>query len=125
MTRDFELTDADFEAFKAFTNDKDYNYNTDTEEALKRFKEQAEKENYLNDLKTEFESLNEKLKGNKNNDLNKYKSEIMQVLEEEIAARYYYEKARIEASFDNDADINEALKLFSDLDKYKRILAGK
>ena len=125
MTRDFELTDADFEAFKAFTNDKDYNYNTDTEEALKRFKEQAEKENYLNDLKTEFESLNEKLKGNKNNDLNKYKSEIMQVLEEEIAARYYYEKARIEMAFDNDADITEALKLFSDIDKYMRLLAGK
>jgi carboxyl-terminal processing protease len=125
LTKDFELTDKDFEDFIAFTAGKDYNYNTDTEDALSKFKDQATKENYFNDLKGEFERLNSRLKENKNNDLNKYKDEILQVLEEEIASRYYYEKARIEASFDNDIEIGEAVKLLNDDLRYNILINGK
>lgn len=125
MTKDFELTDKDFEDFAAFTNGKDYNYNTDTEDALQKFKDQANKENYLTELTTEYESLLNKLKRNKANDLAKYKDEIMQVLEEEIASRYYFEKARIEASFDNDIEIKEAIALLKDEVKFKSIIMGR
>lgn len=124
-TKDFDLTDKDFEEFVAFTNGKDYNYKTDTEDALQRFKDQASKENYLNDLSAEYEVLLNKLKKNKANDLAKYKDEIMQVLEEEIASRYYYEKARIEASFDNDRDIKEAIDLLKSEARYKSLLSLK
>lgn len=125
MTKDFELTERDFQDFVAFTSGKDYNYNTDTEDALQKFKDQATKENYLSELNTEYESLLNKLKRNKSNDLEKYKDEIMQVLEEEIASRYYYEKARIEASFDNDIEIKEAILLLKDTVKYNSILSAK
>jgi len=125
MTKEFELTDKDFADFTAFTNGKDYNYNTDTEDALQKFKDQAGKENYLTELSAEYESLLSKLKRNKANDLAKYKEEILQVLEEEIASRYYFEKARIEASFDNDIEIKEAITLLKDEAKYKSILMGK
>ncbi len=125
MTKDFELTGKDFQDFVTFTSGKDYNYNTDTEDALQKFKDQATKENYLSELNTEYESLLNKLKRNKSNDLEKYKDEIMQVLEEEIASRYYYEKARIEASFDNDIEIKEAILLLKDTVKYNSILSAK
>jgi carboxyl-terminal processing protease len=125
MTKDFELTEKDFQDFVAFTSGKDYNYNTDTEDALQKFKDQATKENYLTELNAEYESLLNKLKRNKSNDLDKYKDEIMQVLEEEIASRYYYEKARIEASFDNDIEIKEAIALLKDTTKYNSILSVK
>lgn len=125
MTKDFELTERDFQDFVAFTSGKDYNYNTDTEDALQKFKDQATKENYLSELNTEYESLLNKLKRNKSNDLEKYKDEILQVLEEEIASRYYYEKARIEASFDNDIEIKEAILLLKDTVKYNSILSAK
>ena len=49
----------------------------------------------------------------------------MQVLEEEIASRYYYEKARIEASFDNDIEIREAILLLKDTVKYNSLLSAK
>ena len=125
MTKDFELTEKDFQDFMAFTSGKDYNYNTDTEEALTKFKDQATKENYMGDLSSEYEQLVAKLKKNKSNDLEKYKEEIMQVLEEEIASRYYYEKARIEASFDNDLEIKEAIALLSNSGKYTSLLTVK
>lgn len=125
ITKDFDLTDKDFQDFITFTNGKDYNYNTDTEDALQKFKDQASKENYLSDLNMEYESLLNKLKRNKSNDIEKYKTEIMQALEEEIASRYYFEKARIEASFDNDLEIKEAIALLKDTAKYSALLSGK
>jgi carboxyl-terminal processing protease len=125
MTKDFELTEKDFQDFVTFTSGKDYNYNTDTEDALQKFKVQATKENYLSELNSEYESLLNKLQRNKSNDLEKYKDEIMQVLEEEIASRYYYEKARIEASFDNDIEIREAILLLKDTVKYNSLLSAK
>ncbi len=125
MTKDFELTDKDFEEFTTFASGKDYNYNTDTEDALQKFKDQATKENYLLELSSEYESLLNKLKRNKANDLAKYKEEIMQVLEEEIASRYYFEKARIEASFDNDIEIKEAISMLKDEVKFNTNLMGR
>lgn len=125
LTKDFELGDKDFEDFINFTKGKDYNYTTETEDALQKFKDQAAKENYLSGLNSEFESLSTKLKLNKSNDLNKYKSEIIQVLEEEIASRYYFEKARIEASFDNDIEIKEAISILNNAEKYNAIVSGR
>ena len=124
ITKDFDLTDKDFQDFITFTNGKDYNYNTDTEDALQKFKDQASKENYLSDLNMEYESLLNKLKRNKSNDIEKYKTEIMQALEEEIASRYYFEKASIEASFDNDLDIKEDIALLKENVKYSFLLSG-
>ena len=125
VTKDFELVDKDFEDFISFIKGKDYNYTTETEDALQKFKDQAVKENYLTGLNSEFESLSSKLKLNKNNDLEKYKSEIMQVLEEEIASRYYFEKARIEASFDNDIEIKEAIAILNNSEKYNALISGR
>jgi carboxyl-terminal processing protease len=65
LTKDFELGDKDFEDFINFTKGKDYNYTTETEDALQKFKDQAAKENYLSGLSSEFESLSTKLKLNK------------------------------------------------------------
>jgi carboxyl-terminal processing protease len=92
---------------------------------LQKFKDQAAKENYLSGLSSEFESLSTKLKISKSNDLDKYKSEILQVLEEEIASRYYFEKARIEASFDNDIEIKEAISILNNAEKYNAIVSGR
>ncbi len=125
MTKDFELTDNEYQAFVDYSAGKDYNYNTDTEEALSKFKDQATKESYLDELHNEYEALLGKLKRNKSNDLQKFKGEIMQVLEEEVASRYYFEKARIEASFDNDTEIKEAVAILKDSTKYQSIILGK
>ncbi len=125
LTKEFELGDKDFEDFINFTKGKDYNYTTETEDALQKFKDQAAKENYLSGLSSEFESLSTKLKISKSNDLDKYKSEILQVLEEEIASRYYFEKARIEASFDNDIEIKEAISILNNAEKYNAIVSGR
>ena len=53
------------------------------------------------------------------------KDEIIEILETEIARRYYFDTAEIETTFDDDPDIREALKLFSDKTKYYSLLQPK
>lgn len=118
----FKLTDADFENFKKYIAQKDYEYKTSTEQALEELKKKAESENYFEAIKTQYEGLKNSLGHDKQADIDKNKTEIMQLLEEEIVRRYYYQKGKIEASFHHDTDIIEALKLFADMPRYHKIL---
>jgi len=61
----------------------------------------------------------------KENDLVKFEAQIKEYLEEDIASRYYLQKGIIEASFDNDEDIQAALDVFNNKTKYTSILSGK
>jgi carboxyl-terminal processing protease len=51
--------------------------------------------------------------------------QIKESLEIEILSRYYYQKAMKFVAFEKDKDIQEAMKLFANPQKYKSILAGK
>jgi carboxyl-terminal processing protease len=67
--------------------------------------------------------LKKEIHHNKEKDLVKFKDEIKAILEEEITSRYYFNKGLIEASFDNDPQIIEAVKVLNDQDRYNKLLA--
>lgn len=123
--KEFQLTDADFADFKAFISGKNYDYQTASEKALEDFKKKAEDEKYFDAVKARYEELKQNLNHDKLADLEKNKAEIVKLLEAEIAERYYFQKAQYEMSFKHDDDVQEALKLFSDMPKYKDILIKK
>ena len=121
-SKDFKISDIEFLEFKDFISTKEYDYTTASEKALDEFKKKAEAEKYFDGVKLQYESLRQNLKHDKSADLEKNKEELKELLEEEITKRYYFQKARYEASFKNDEDIRAALKLFEDSLKYKEIL---
>jgi carboxyl-terminal processing protease len=120
--KEFKLSDEDFADFKKFISSKEYDYVTASEKALEDFKKQAESEKYFDAVKAQYESLKQNLTHDKQADIDKNKEEISRLLEEEIARRYYYQKARYEASFKSDEDIQEALTLFADPARYQSLL---
>ena len=61
----------------------------------------------------------------KDNDLQISKAEIKKILEEEILKHYYLEKGMREASFNEDSEVKEALKLFKEPSRYAELLKGK
>jgi carboxyl-terminal processing protease len=121
-SKEFHISDADFEDFKKNISGKEYDYMTASERSLEDFKKKAEEEKYFSAVKDQFESLKHNLQHDKKADLEKNKKEIMDLLDKEIASRYYFQKARYEASFDSDEDIQEALKLFADMNRYQSLL---
>jgi carboxyl-terminal processing protease len=118
----FHISDAEYQEFVNYLKDKEYDYKTKTEEMIEEFRKTAESEKYFDAIKTDFEKVKANVQHDKENDLQKFRDEIQEILEEEIASRYYYSKGRIEAAFDSDNDILEALKILSDKKKYNEIL---
>ena len=122
--KSFELTDKEYDDFVAFLSDKDYEYETESEELLKKLEDAAKEDKYFDDVKAEYEALKEKLHHNKKEDLFKFKSEIKQIIENEIVSRYYYQRGQAITSLKHDPVLEEAIKTLKDQDKYKSILAG-
>ncbi len=121
--KDFHLTDADFNDFVAFIGDKEYDYTTKSEKALKELKENSEKEKYFADIKSEYEALHTKMMHNKKDDLIKNKAEILSLLTEEIVSRYYFQNGRTEASLATDPEVKRAIEILRDKPGYTAILA--
>ena len=120
----FVVNDEIYDDFKQFLNDKEYEYETKTEKTISSIKEDAENEKYFDDLEEELEALSLKMEQSKNNDIERFRSEIVEVLEAEIATRYYYQKGKIEATLKHDKELASAIDLLNDLEKYNAILVG-
>lgn len=123
--QEFKLSNEDYAEFKNFIKGKDYSYETGTEKALADLKEIAEKEKYFAGGESEFEALSAKLAPSNDNDLEKFKSEIVELLEEEIISRYYFQNGRIEASLGRDPYIEQAVSLLNDSERFSGVLRGK
>lgn len=120
--KEFQLTDAEYIEFTKWLTGKDYDYKTKVETELEDLIDNSKKEKYYDGIKDQIESLKQKIYHNKESDLQKFKSEIIEMLEGEIVTRYYLQKGGVEASFDNDEDIKAALELFKDEARFKKIL---
>ena len=118
----FKLSESDWQEFEAFLKDKEYEYTTETEETLQKLEKTAKEEKYYDAIKGEIDAATQRLKADKQSDVEKYKTEIKELLEDEIASRYYYQRGRIEASFDDDVDVQEAIRVLGDPERYQKIL---
>ncbi len=108
-----------------FLEDKDYDYQTESEEALEKLKKNAEKENYFDAIQKEYDALKVKILHDKQADLLTYKDEVKLLLKDEIVARYYYQKGRIITSLSDDPEILKAIEVLNGSDTYLAILDGK
>jgi carboxyl-terminal processing protease len=120
--QEFSITDEIYADFTTFVLAQEFEYNTNSMALIKELQEAAEKENSYSPAKAEFEALIHKLTPSKENDLQKYKNEIIPFLEDEIIGRYYYETGRIMHSLIKDDYILEAIKILNDMPRYKKVL---
>ena len=120
--KEFKLSPAEYDDFVTFLTGKDYDYTTKTEKTLEKLKADAKEDKALEAIDKDIEALKIKVMHNKKEDLIKYKSEIGQFLEEEIASRYYFQNGRLEASLKDDMELKVALSILNDKEKYNKIL---
>ena len=116
--QEFHFTDWD--GFVNYLESHNFDYNTKEEELLKKLKEQAKEDGYI--VEKDILALENKIIEAKKNDLNKNKEAIIDLIEKEIASRYYYEKGKIEIGLRNDAEIKEAVRLINDDTAYGKVL---
>lgn len=120
--KDFHVTDAEYSDFVGWLKGKEYDYTTKSEETMKELKETAQKEAYWDAIKDDFEKLTNEMNHDKEKDLVKFKDEISELLSQEIAARYYYQDGRIEASLNHDQEVKKAMEVLGNADLYAKTL---
>lgn len=118
----FTLSDAEFNQFAKWVENKDYSYKTETENSLDSLKKVAIKENYYEATKREFDDLKAKLSHDKKQDLLKHKDQVKQMLENEIVSRYYYTRGRMAQGLQYDKELDKALALFAQPEEYRKAL---
>lgn len=121
--KDFALTDADYEEFKARVLKADFKYDRETEKYLKDLMKLARFEGYYDDAKPEFDALAKKLSHNVAKDLDYNKQYIKRLLENDIVAAYYYQGGAIRNSLRYDKQVKEAVRLLNTPEEYKKLMS--
>jgi carboxyl-terminal processing protease len=118
----FEFTENDYQDFINYLSDKEYDYQTASETTMKRLVNTAKQEKYYDNAKEVFDTLMTLLKHDKAKDLRINQEELISILREEIAERYYYEEGRMEALLRKDKQFDEAYNILNNTEKYNNIL---
>ena len=119
---EFCLTDADFAEFKQRVIASGFTYDPESEKVMAQLKKMMEFEGYMEDAKPEFEALEKKLGHNLDKDLDRHKALIMQLLQNEIVAAYYYQGGSIANTLQYDKQMKAAEEILLDTERYNKIL---
>ena len=118
----FVVDDSMYEEFHQFLKEKSFTYESRSEQSLKELIETARSERYYDHAKAEFDALEKGLKLDLDDDLAKFRTDIVDLLTDEIVTRYYYQKGAVVASLKNDTDLKNALALLSVKADYDKVL---
>ena len=122
---DFELSDEDYAEFKKRVLDSGFTYDRTSEKFLKDLEQLTRFEGYYDDAKPEFEALKKKLSHNVAKDLEYNKQAIKNVINNDLMAAYYFQRGATQNSLRHDKQMDEAMKLIADGERYAKILNPK
>ena len=112
----------EFEDFVDYLSKQGFDYDTQSEQLVEKLKEKAEEEHFSPAIVNEIQAIEKKILGSKKEELYRYKKEIINLIEREIASRYYYQEGKIKVGLKNDPEIAEAIKVLNDPGQYTSIL---
>jgi len=118
----FSISDLEYQNFTEWTKKKTFSYTLQVEHKIKALQQQAVQEKYDQKLSTDIHGISEKIQEQKKKDLEKFKNNIVTLLEQEIISRYHLEKGKIEYSIHTDNCVQLASKILNDSPQYKEVL---
>ncbi|MFP9116839.1 S41 family peptidase [Flavobacterium sp. RNTU_13] len=116
------ITDADFEAFKAFLKKEKFEFDTATEKAVKELLVTAKKEKVDESIKTEYAALLSAVQKSEEKELTAHKEEIKQLITDELIKRYQYKEGLYKYYLANNTEIKKATALLANPAEYNKIL---
>lgn len=117
-----KLTDSDFEDFRKFLKKEKFDFDTETEKALKEAYEVAVKEKVNETIAKEYNNLMAALAESEEKELTQHKEEIKQLILDEIIKRYQYKEGLYEYYTTSNPEILKAKTLLSNTAEYNKIL---
>ena len=118
--RTFSISDQDYADFAEFMKDKKVPYESDTRRALKALKKAAD-EDLFADLKEKFEKVEAELKDDTRTNLETYREQVIETINNDIVMRHGYQAGVIEHSLPEDTEVQRAIGILNNPQEYKRI----
>jgi carboxyl-terminal processing protease len=118
----FKLTDADFNAFKSYLNTSGFEFETETEKALKKALEVSKTENLDDDISKDYKTLITNLDNSKAKAVQDNKKLLINLLTDEIVKRYVYREGLYDYYKTNNEEIKKATEILANTSQYNRYL---
>lgn len=123
---EFVLTDADYNDFKEFIQNRDFKYDKMSGKILDDLRNAMTFEGYMDETSTQLiNNLSQLLEHNINRDLDTFRREIERSLTQEIVQRYYYQQGNVIIGLRNEPVTDAAIKILLSPQAYQEILSPK
>ncbi len=116
------FTFKDWDDFQQFVQRRQFTYETESEKKLRDLATLAASEG-LN-VQAEIQALERKIKADHTGEMARNRARIIREIEEEIIGRIYFQGGKVRKRLKNDPEVEEAIKLLRDNDRYRAILKG-
>ena len=120
--KDFKVSDEIYDQFKQYLKEKNFSYETGSQQMLEKLIETAKAEKYFDGSKEEIEKLQKEFAHSIDRDMNLFKEEIMSFLAEQFIQRYYYQEGVIEYKMKHDKEVAKAVEILADRNEYQKLL---
>jgi len=116
------FSDTDFSEFKAYLKKEKFEFDTETELALKNTLATAKKEKIEESINAEYQQLLAAVQRSEEKELDKNKSEIKKLIVDEIIKRYQYKEGLYQYYTKSNIEITKAQALLNNQAEYNKIL---
>ena len=107
---EFEISNDLYADFCRFLKERNLSYSTSTERSIKQLRDIAKQEKYDAAIESQLKEMEQLLAKEKENDLQKYRDEVCDMLKAEILTRYYYDEGRIQGVLKTDPVVLRAIQ---------------
>lgn len=120
--RDFKITDDIYNQFKQYLKEKEFSYETETQQLLEKLIKAAKTEKYYDGSQEQIAQLQKDFTHSIDRDMDVFKDEIITFLTEQFIQRYYFMEGVIEYKATHDKEVVKATEILANQDEYKKLL---
>ena len=108
---EFHLSDAEFDDFVNFAKTQTFDYRSSAKTLFDQMKKELEKDGLSEGISEQLTAIDKVLEMDKEQFIRLKKDEIIPFIEEELAVRYFYQKAGVKLRLRYDTQLREALTI--------------
>ncbi len=119
---DLKITGEDLSQFADFLKSRNFTYTNDSGSMLEKLIAETKDEGLYEQNRDVLESLRPRLVHPLEKELEIYRSDVTELIESELAGRYFYDWGMIRYTIGRDTQVKEAIRIASDRERYSRLL---
>lgn len=118
----FKISDSDYAKFTDWLKTQKFTYKSELETNANELIKAAKAERYYPEIESQLNDLKKRIEASKATDLIRFKKEISDVLEQQIAFHYALAEGEAAITLSRDKTVGEAVKILNDNNRIKAIL---